>query len=156
MPLGFSARSAEHWMSYPVESMVDQMGKSAVTNFTLIAWIRTESHLQKPKRRCCSSWQIVIVDGSEQNLAAWHRFTKARALRRLPMLRSTGAEFLREKPNLKCRIMPFRCASNAFFQPAPEFTGCIKPLRYLAYIDRAGPGWGWSSASGPHPYLELT
>lgn len=72
----------------PVESMVDQMGKSAGDEFLRYLHRPDESHLQNAAQ-VLLIWQIVIVDGSEQNLLQWHRILQKPALpRRLPMLRS--------------------------------------------------------------------
>ncbi len=56
----------------PVESMVDQMGKSAGDEFLRYLHRPDESHLQNAAQ-VLLIWQIVIVDGSEQNLLQWHR-----------------------------------------------------------------------------------
>ncbi len=54
----------------PVESMVDQMGKSAGDEFLRYLHRPDESHLQNAAQ-VLLIWQIVIVDGSEQNLLQW-------------------------------------------------------------------------------------
>ena len=56
----------------PVESMVDQMGKSAGDEFLRYLHRPDESHLQNAAQ-VLLIWQIVIVDGSEQNLLQSHR-----------------------------------------------------------------------------------
>ena len=71
----------------PVESMVDQMGKSAGDEFLRYLHRPDESHLQNAAQ-VLLIWQIVIVDGSEQN------FTKS-SPRRADYRRSgqAGARF---------------------------------------------------------------
>lgn len=72
----------------PVESMVDQMGKSAGDEFLRYLHRPDESHLQNAAQ-VLLIWQIVIVDGSEQNCCNGIGFYKKLASpRRLPTLRS--------------------------------------------------------------------
>lgn len=78
----------------PVESMVDQMGKSAGDEFLRYLHRPDESHLQNAAQ-VLLIWQIVIVDGSEQKPAAMASdFTKS-SPRRADYRRSgqAGARF---------------------------------------------------------------
>ena len=59
----------------PVESMVDQMGKSAGDEFLRYLHRPDESHLQNAAQ-VLLIWQVCIVDGSEENLHAWHRMLR--------------------------------------------------------------------------------
>lgn len=122
----------------PVESMVDQMGKSAGDEFLRYLHRPDESHLQNAAQ-VLLIWQIVIVDGSEQNLLQWHRILQKPVLpRRLPMLRSGWRWGFCAKPNLKCRIlMLFRCAITRSFSLPRAFTGCIKTASSYQPTDRA-------------------
>ncbi|SPW42291.1 Protein of uncharacterised function (DUF1198) [Escherichia coli] len=81
-------------MSLPVESMVDQMGKSAGDEFLRYLHRPDESHLQNAAQ-VLLIWQIVIVDGSEQNLLQWHRILTKSSPRRADYRRSgqAGARF---------------------------------------------------------------
>lgn len=102
----------------PVESMTDQMGKAQEEAFLQYLHRPDESHLQNAAQ-VLLIWQIVIVDGSEQNLLQWHRLLqKARlaapvtdAQLRLAM------GFLREmEPDMQ-EMNVFQMRYNAFFQP---------------------------------------
>ncbi|STL17949.1 Protein of uncharacterised function (DUF1198) [Escherichia coli] len=65
-------------------------------------------------------WQIVIVDGSEQNLLQWHRiFTKSPSCRPITDAQVRLAlGFLRETEPEMQDINAFQMRYNAFFQPA--------------------------------------
>ena len=111
----------------PVESMVDQMGKSAGDEFLRYLHRPDESHLQNAAQ-VLLIWQIVIVDG----------YKKPVLPRRLPMLRSGWRWVFCAKPNLKCRIlMLFRCAITRSFSLPRAFTGCIKTASSYQPTDRA-------------------
>ena len=112
----------------PVESMVDQMGKSAGDEFLRYLHRPDESHLQNAAQ-VLLIWQIVIGIG----------FYKKPALpRRLLMLRSGWRWVFCAKPNLKCRIsMLFRCAITRSFSLPRAFTGCIKTASSYQPTDRA-------------------
>ena len=56
----------------PVESMIDQMGKAAGEAFLQYLHRPDESHLQNAAQ-ILLIWQIVIVEGSDQNLEQWYR-----------------------------------------------------------------------------------
>ena len=85
----------------PVESMVDQMGKSAGDEFL--------RYLHRPD-----------VDGSEQNLLQWHRILqKARLAAPITDAQVRLAlGFLRETEPEMQDINAFQMRYNAFFQPA--------------------------------------
>ena len=65
-------------------------------------------------------WQIVIVDGSEQNLLQWHRILqKARLAAPITDAQVRLAlGFLRETEPEMQDINAFQMRYNAFFQPA--------------------------------------
>ncbi|EPD6647709.1 DUF1198 family protein [Escherichia coli] len=122
----------------PVESMVDQMGKSAGDEFLRYLHRPDESHLQNAAQ-VLLIWQIVIVDGSEQNLLQWHRILqKARLAAPITDAQVRLALGFCAKPNLKCRIlMLFRCAITRSFSLPRAFTGCIKTASSYQPTDRA-------------------
>ncbi|EOT9821408.1 solute carrier family 23 protein [Escherichia coli] len=103
----------------PVESMVDQMGKSAGDEFLRYLHRPDESHLQNAAQ-VLLIWQIVIVDGSEQNLLQWHRILqKARLAAPITDAQVRLAlGFLRETEPEMQDINAFQMRYNAFFQPA--------------------------------------
>lgn len=102
----------------PVESMIDQMGKVQGEAFLQYLHRPEESHLQNAAQ-VLLIWQIVIVDGSEQNLLQWHRLLQKSRLA-API---TDAQvrlalgFLREmEPDMQ-ELNAFQMQYNAFFQP---------------------------------------
>ena len=101
----------------PVESMVDQMGKSAGDEFLRYLHRPDESHLQNAAQ-VLLIWQIVIVDGSEQNLLQWHRILqKARLAAPITDAQVRLAlGFLRETEPEMQDINAFQMRYNAFFQ----------------------------------------
>lgn len=102
----------------PVESMVDQMGKTQGDAFLQYLHRPDESHLQNAAQ-VLLIWQIVIVDGSEQNLQYWHRLLqKARLAAPITDAQIRLAlGFLREvEPDMQ-EINAFQMRYNAFFQP---------------------------------------
>ncbi|EIL6006233.1 DUF1198 domain-containing protein [Escherichia coli] len=103
----------------PVESMVDQMGKSAGDEFLRYLHRPDELHLQNAAQ-VLLIWQIVIVDGSEQNLLQWHRILqKARLAAPITDAQVRLAlGFLRETEPEMQDINAFQMRYNAFFQPA--------------------------------------
>ena len=113
-----SQRSAEY-RCRTVESMVDQMGKSAGDEFLRYLHRPDESHLQNAAQ-VLLIWQIVIVDGSEQNLLQWHRILqKARLAAPITDAQVRLAlGFLRETEPEMQDINAFQMRYNAFFQPA--------------------------------------
>ncbi len=102
----------------PVESMVNGMGKSAGDEFLRYLHRPDESHLQNAAQ--VFIWQIVIVDGSEQNLLQWHRILqKARLAAPITDAQVRLAlGFLRETEPEMQDINAFQMRYNAFFQPA--------------------------------------
>lgn len=102
----------------PVESMIDQMGKIQGEAFLQYLHRPEESHLQNAAQ-VLLIWQIVIVDGSEQNLLQWHRLLQKSRLA-API---TDAQvrlalgFLREmEPDMQ-ELNAFQMRYNTFFQP---------------------------------------
>lgn len=67
-----SQRSAEHRCPYPWVDGRSNGEKSAGDEFLRYLHRPDESHLQNAAQ-VLLIWQIVIVDGSEQNLLQWHR-----------------------------------------------------------------------------------
>ncbi|HGY3718721.1 DUF1198 family protein [Citrobacter sp. Res13-Sevr-PEB04-36] len=102
----------------PVESMADQMGKAQGEAFLQYLHRPDESHLQNAAQ-VLLIWQIVIVDGSEQNLLQWHRLLqKARLAAPITDAQVRLAlGFLREmEPDLQ-EINAFQMRYNALFLP---------------------------------------
>ncbi|EGX4305410.1 DUF1198 domain-containing protein [Salmonella enterica] len=102
----------------PIESMIDQMGKTAGGEFLQYLHRPDESHLQNAAQ-VLLIWQIVIVDGGDQNLQRWHRLLqKARLAAPITDTQVRLAlGFLREmEPNMQ-EINAFQLRYNAFFQP---------------------------------------
>ncbi|HEF0124806.1 TPA: DUF1198 family protein [Citrobacter youngae] len=102
----------------PVESMIDQMGKVQGEAFLQYLHRPDESHLQNAAQ-VLLIWQIVIVDGSEQNLLQWHRWLqKARLAAPITDAQVRLAlGFLREmEPDMQ-ELNAFQMHYNAFFQP---------------------------------------
>ena len=122
----------------PVESMVDQMGKSAGDEFLRICIVRMSRTCKTP-RRCCSSGKLSLSMVANRTCCNGIGFYKKPALpRRLPMLRSDWRWVFCAKPNLKCRIsMLFRCAITRSFSLPRAFTGCIKTASSYQPTDRA-------------------
>lgn len=122
----------------PVESMVDQMGKSAGDEFLRYLHRPDESHLQTP-RRCCSSGKLSLSMVANRTCCNGIGFYKKPVLPRLlPMLRSGWRWVFCAKPNLKCRIlMLFRCAITRSFSLPRAFTGCIETVSSYQPTDRA-------------------
>ncbi len=86
----------------PIESMIDQMGKTAGGEFLQYLHRPDESHLQNAAQ-VLLIWQMVIVDGGDQNL----HDTQVRL----------ALGFLREmEPDMQ-EINAFQLRYNAFFQP---------------------------------------
>ncbi|EGU0855306.1 DUF1198 domain-containing protein [Salmonella enterica] len=100
----------------PIESMIDQMGKTAGGEFLQYLHRPDESHLQNAAQVI---WQMVIVDGGDQNLQRWHRLLqKARLAAPITDTQVRLAlGFLREmEPDMQ-EINAFQLRYNAFFQP---------------------------------------
>ena len=103
----------------PVESMIDQFGKTPGNEFIRYLERPDEAHLQNAAQ-VLLIWQIVIVDGSEQNLLQWHRILqKARLAAPITDAQVRLAlGFLHETEPEMQDINAFQMRYNAFFQPA--------------------------------------
>ncbi|ECO8697311.1 DUF1198 domain-containing protein [Salmonella enterica] len=101
----------------PIESMIDQMGKTAGGEFLQYLHRPDESHLQNAAQ-VLLIWQMVIVDGGDQNLQRWHRLLqKARLAAPITDTQVRLALGLREmEPDMQ-EINAFQLRYNAFFQP---------------------------------------
>lgn len=102
----------------PVESMIDQMGKTQGEAFLQYLHRPDESHLQNAAQ-VLLIWQNVIVDGGDQSLQQWHRLLqKARLAAPITDAQVRLAlGFLREmEPDMQ-EINAFQMRYNAFFQP---------------------------------------
>ncbi len=100
----------------PIESMVDQMGRAPGAEF--IAWLSRpdEAHLQGAAATLLV-WQVCIVDGSDDNMATWHRrLQKARLAGPLSDAQLRQAMgFLRElEPDMQ-ELQLFQARYNALF-----------------------------------------
>ena len=103
----------------PVESMIAPMGKVQGEAFLQYLHRPDESHLQNAAQ-VLLIWQIVIVDGSEQNLLQWHRW-----LHRLPTRRCVWRSVFCARWSRICRsLMRSRCAITPFSSPRMACTGC--------------------------------
>lgn len=60
----------------PVESMIDQFGKTPGNEFIRYLERPDEAHLQNAAQ-VLLIWQVCIVDGSEENLHTWHRMLRS-------------------------------------------------------------------------------
>ncbi|KAF0658305.1 hypothetical protein L244_37785, partial [Salmonella enterica subsp. enterica serovar Worthington str. BCH-3194] len=99
----------------PIESMIDQMGKTAGGEFLQYLHRPDESHLQNAAQ-VLLIWQMVIVDGGDQNLQRWHRLLqKARLAAPITDTQVRLAlGFLREmEPDMQ-EINAFQLRYNAF------------------------------------------
>lgn len=59
----------------PLESMIDQFGKSAGNEFIRYLERPDEAHLQNAAQ-VLLIWQVCIVDSSENNLLSWYRLLR--------------------------------------------------------------------------------
>ncbi|WET40716.1 DUF1198 domain-containing protein [Citrobacter enshiensis] len=102
----------------PVESMIDQMGKTQGEAFLQYLHRPDESHLQNAAQ-VLLIWQNVIVDGSDQSLQQWHRLLqKARLAAPITDAQVRLAlGFLREMEPDTQEINAFQMRYNAYFQP---------------------------------------
>lgn len=116
----------------PIESMIDQMGKTAGGEFLQYLHRPDESHLQNAAQ-VLLIWQMVIVDGGDQNLQRWHRLLqKARLAAPITDTQVRLAlGFLREMEPVCRRSTRFNCAITPFFSRKRVSTGCIDTLHYL-------------------------
>ncbi|WP_039058010.1 DUF1198 domain-containing protein [Enterobacter sp. Bisph1] len=102
----------------PVESMIDQMGKSAGNEFLSYLTRPDEAHLQNAAQ-VLLIWQVFIVDSSEQNLLYWHRLMqKARLAAPITDAHLRLAlGFLRELEPDRAELNNFQLRYNALFTP---------------------------------------
>jgi len=102
----------------PVETMIDQMGKSAGNEFIRYLARPDEAHLQNAAQ-VLFIWEVFIVDGSERNLQYWHR-TLQKARLAVPI---TDAQirlalgFLRELEPEVSELNAFQMRYNTLFVP---------------------------------------
>ncbi|MGY6027146.1 DUF1198 domain-containing protein [Phytobacter sp. AG2a] len=102
----------------PVETMIDQMGKSAGNEFIRYLARPDEAHLQNAAQ-VLFIWEVFIVDGSERNLQYWHRILQKARLA-VPI---TDAQirlalgFLRELEPEVSELNAFQMRYNTLFVP---------------------------------------
>lgn len=101
----------------PVESMLDQMGKEQGETFLQYLHRPDECHVRNAAQ-VLLIWQMVIVDGSDQNLQQWHRrLQKARLAAPITEAQVRLAlGFLREMEPDKSDISAFQVRYNGCFQ----------------------------------------
>lgn len=102
----------------PVESMMDQMGKTAGNEYLSYLARPDEAHLQNAAQ-VLLIWQVSIVDSSEQNLQYWHRLMqKARLAAPITDAQVRLAlGFLRELEPDTIELNNFQLRYNARFIP---------------------------------------
>lgn len=102
----------------PVESMIDQMGKTAGEEYLDYLHRPDESHLQNAAQ-VLLIWQIVVIDDSEMNLVQWHRvLQKARMAAPITDAQVRLAlSFLRELDLDIQEVNAVQRRYNEFFQP---------------------------------------
>lgn len=102
----------------PVESMIDQMGKSAGAEFIRYLARPNEAHLQNAAQ-VLFIWQVFIIDGSEQHLQTWHRLLqKARLAAPITDAQIRLAlGFLRELEPDVGELNAFQMRYNSLFMP---------------------------------------
>lgn len=102
----------------PVESMIDQMGKTAGEEYLDYLHRPDESHLQNAAQ-VLLIWQIVVIDDSELNLVQWHRvLQKARLAAPITDAQVRLAlSFLRELDLDIQEVNAVQRRYNEFFQP---------------------------------------
>ncbi|KNC11298.1 hypothetical protein AC791_05035 [Klebsiella sp. RIT-PI-d] len=102
----------------PVESMIDQMGKTSGQAFLQYLERPDESHLLNAAQ-VLLIWQVSIVDGGEQNLLRWHRvLQKARLAAPITDAQIRLAQgFLREMEPELYELTAFQVRYNALFMP---------------------------------------
>ena len=102
----------------PVETMIDQMGKSAGNEFIRYLARPDEAHLQNAAQ-VLFIWEVFIVDGSERNLQYWYRILQKARLA-VPI---TDAQirlalgFLRELEPEVSELNAFQMRYNTLFVP---------------------------------------
>ena len=102
----------------PVESMIDQFGKTPGNEFIRYLERPDEAHLQNAAQ-VLLIWQVAIVDGSEQNLHYWYRLMqKARLAAPITDAQIRLAQgFLRELDPELSEIVTLQQRYNALFLP---------------------------------------
>lgn len=102
-----------------VESMIDQMGKSAGAEFLRYLARPDEAHLQNAAQ-VLLIWQVFIVNSSEQNMQQWHRLLgKARLSAPITDAQVRLAlGFLRELEPEVAELNNFQMRYNVLFVPA--------------------------------------
>lgn len=102
----------------PVESMIDQMGKTAGGEYLSYLTRPDEAHLQNAAQ-VLLIWQVSIVDSSEQNLVYWHRLLqKARLATPVTDAQLRLAQgFLRDLEPDRADLNNFQMRYNALFMP---------------------------------------
>ncbi|MGK0602561.1 DUF1198 family protein [Yokenella regensburgei] len=102
----------------PIESMIDQMGKTAGNEFLRYLERPNEAHLQNAAQ-VLVIWQVFIVDGSEQNLHYWYRqMQKARLAAPISDAQTRLVlGFLRELEPDAWELNRFQERYNALFMP---------------------------------------
>jgi len=102
----------------PVESMLDQMGKTAGAEYIQYLARPDEAYMQNAAQ-VRLVWQACNVDTSEQNLQYWHRLLKksrlAAPLTDAQVRQALG--FLRELEPDVAEINNFQMRYNALFMP---------------------------------------
>lgn len=96
----------------PLESMIDQLGKTAGNEYLRYLERPNEAHLQNAAQ-VLLIWQTAIVDGSEQNLHYWYRLMKKARL--------AGANY-RSANSPRARF-PSRAGAGS--ERAARFTGAL-------------------------------
>lgn len=142
----------------PVESMIDQMGKVQGEAFLQYLHRPDESHLQNAAQ-VLLIWQIVIVDGSEQNLLQWHRWLQRPGwLHRLPTRRCVWRSVFYARWSRICRsLMRSKCAITPFSSLKMVCTGCTdSPLDGATLIrPNAVPHRRPDKTTSPSGYKQL-
>ncbi len=102
----------------PVESMIDQMGKTAGAEYLAYLARPDEAHLQNAAQ-VLLIWQVCIVDSSEQNLQYWHRLMQKGGWRHRSQMRryAPALGFLRELEPDNAELNNFQMRYNALFIP---------------------------------------
>ena len=102
----------------PVESMIDQFGKTPGNEFIRYLERPDEAHLQNAAQ-VLLIWQVAIVDASEKNLHYWYRLMqKARLAAPITEAQIRLAQgFLRELDPELSEIVTLQQRYNALFLP---------------------------------------
>jgi len=102
----------------PLESMIDQFGKTAGNEFIRYLERPDEAHLQNAAQ-VLLIWQVCIVDGSDENLQTWHRLLrKARLAAPITDAQIRVARrFMREMEPEAYELNAFQLRYNPLFLP---------------------------------------